>query len=143
MEEGSDAVSLAESRKDSLTIVAEGRVADVVSQRNGLQEILVEAEVTADGAGDFGEKLNVKGPVAYMVVLDEIKDLGFVNIAGIGLGMEDAVGVYRKILTMAFLNALFKTAPNGLGTPGGIRCEVCFFLPIEFLAQIPQINHNE
>ena len=76
----------------------------------------------------------MKDPVADMFVLDEIKNLGFVDIAGIGSGMEDTVGVYRKILAVAFTDALFEAASNGLRAPGGIGGEASFLLPVELLA---------
>ncbi len=54
VEKGADAVSRAEIREDALPVVAEGGVADVVAQGDGLQEVLVQAENLADGAGDLG-----------------------------------------------------------------------------------------
>jgi len=120
--------------EDALTIVAEGRMADVVPQGDGLQKIFVETEIAADGAGDFGEELDVQDPVADVFVFYEIEHLGLVDVAGIGPGMEDAVGVHRKVLAVAFPDTLFETAPNGLGAPGGIGGEAGFFLPLELLA---------
>jgi len=78
----------------------------------------------------------VEDPVADVLVLDEIKDLGLIDVAGVGSGMKDAVGVHCKILAVALSNALFKATPNGLGTPGGVRSEAGFLLPVELLAQL-------
>ena len=103
-------------------------------QGDGLQEILVQTEIPADGAGNLGEKLDVQDPMADVFMLDEVKNLGLVDVAGVGLGMEDAVGVYGKVLTVAFLNTFFKAAPDGLGTSGGIGGKAGFLLPIEFPA---------
>jgi len=134
VEEGPDAVGLAEPGEDALAVVAEGRVPDVVPQGDGFEQVLVEAQVAANGPGNLGEKLNVEDPVADMLMLNEIKDLGFVNIAGIGLGMEDTVGIYRKILAMPLLDALLKATSDGLGAPGRIGGQASFFLPVELLA---------
>jgi len=131
VEKGPDAMSLAELGEDALTIMTEGGVADVVSQGDGFEEILVQTEITTDGTSDLGEELDVQNPMTDVLMLDEVKDLGFVDITGISLGMEDAVGVYGKILAVSFLNALFKAAPDGLGTPGGISGKASLLLPIE------------
>ena len=69
-----------------------------------------------------------------MLVFNEIKDLGLVDVAGVGPGMENAVGVHRKVLAVAFLDALLKVTPNSLGAPGGIGGEADFLLPVELLA---------
>jgi hypothetical protein len=127
-------MSLAELGENAFAVVTEGGVADVVPQGDSLEEILVQTKIPADGPGDLGEELDVQDPVTDMLVFDEVKDLGFVDVAGVGPGMEDAVGVYGKILAVAFLNAFFKAAPDGLGTPGGIGGKAGFLLPIEFPA---------
>ena len=121
VEKGADAVGLAEAREDALAVVAEGRVADVVAQGDGLQEVLVQAEKLADGPGDLGQELDVQHPVADMFVADEVKDLGFVDVAGVSPGVEDAVGVHRKVLAVALGDALFIAPADGRNTPGGIR----------------------
>ena len=56
----------------------------------------------------------MQDPVADVLVLDEVEDLGLVDVAGVSPGMEDAVGVYGKILAVAFFNALLETAPDSL-----------------------------
>ncbi len=68
VKKGADPVGPAEAREDALAVVAEGRMADVVPQGNGLQEILVQAEKLADGPGDLGEELDVQHPVADLLV---------------------------------------------------------------------------
>ena len=133
VEKGADAVGLAEAREDALPVVAEGGVADVVAQGDGLQEVLVQAEKLADGAGDLGQELDVQHPVADLLVADEVKNLGFVDVAGVSPGVEDAVGVHREVLAVALGDALFIAPADGLDAPGGIRREPGFLLLIQAL----------
>jgi hypothetical protein len=79
--------------------------------------------------------------MADMLMIYQIKDLGFVDIAGIGPGMEDTVGIHREILAVAFGNAFFKAPPASLGAAGGIQGEPGFLLAVKDMTQIPQINH--
>ena len=133
VEKGADAMGLAEIRQDALPVVAEGRVADIMAQGDGLQQIFIQAQKLADGPGDLGQELDVQHPVADMFVFDEVKDLGFVDVAGIGLGVEDAVGVHGKILAVTLGDPLFKAPPHGRHTPAGIRREPGFLLLIQDL----------
>jgi hypothetical protein len=66
-------------------------VADVVSEGDRLDEVLVEPEGAADCAGNLRNKLDMDHPVGDMIVIDEIKDLCFVDIPGIRPGMDDPV----------------------------------------------------
>jgi hypothetical protein len=125
-------VGPAEGREDALAVVAEGRVADIVPQGDGLQQVLVQTQKLADGPGDLGEELDVQHPVADLFVADEIKNLGFVDIAGVGPGVEDAVGVHREVLAVAKSDALFIAPADGANTLGGIRREPGFLLLIQF-----------
>ena len=133
VQKGADPVRLAEARQDALAVVPEGRVADVVAQRDGLQEVLVQPEKLADGPGDLGQKLDVQHPVADLFVADEVKNLGFVDVAGVSPGVEDAVRVHREVLAVAFGNALFIAPADSLHTLGGIGREPGFLLLIQAL----------
>ena len=62
MEKGTDAVGLAEGREDALAVMAEGRVADIVAQGDGLDQVFVQAQKLADGPGDLGEAAARAGP---------------------------------------------------------------------------------
>jgi hypothetical protein len=95
MEKRTDAVSLADAREDALAVVAERRVANIMAQGDSLQEVLVQAQKLADGASDLRQELDVQHPMADMFVVDEVKDLGLVDATGIGLGVEDAIGVCK------------------------------------------------
>jgi hypothetical protein len=134
VEKRPDIVLLTESGEDPFAVMAEGGVTDVVAEGYGFDEILIKAQVSANGTGNLGKELDVENPVANVFVFYEIKDLGFVDIAGIGAGMQDAVGVHREILAVTFLNPLFKAAAAGLGALGGIGGQANFLLPVELQA---------
>ena len=75
-----------------------------------------------------------------MVVVDQVEDLGFVDIPRIGEGVEDTIGVYRIVLTMACIKVFLRMPANGiLAVSSEGRKEVP--LPgIHRLFQPPQID---
>jgi hypothetical protein len=96
MEELPDTVLLAEPGEAVLTEMPVGDVTDVVPERDCFNEILVEAEGPPDGSGDPRDELDMDDPVRDMIVLDQVEDLGLVDIPGICTGMDDPVSVPRK-----------------------------------------------
>src|SRR5215213_4797792 len=76
-----------------LTGVAERRVTEIVAETNRLDEVLIEEERPADGAGDLGHLEGVGEPGAVVVTSGSDKDLGLVHQPAKALGMEDAVTV--------------------------------------------------
>ncbi len=76
-----------------LARVAEGGVAQVVGQGDGLGQVFVEPEDACDGAGYLGHLQGVgqSGPVVVALVVDE--DLGLVLQAAEGGAVDDAVAV--------------------------------------------------
>ena len=77
--------------------VAEGRVAEVVRQRQRLGEILVEAERAGERAGDLADLDRMGEPGAVVVALVEDEDLGLVLEAAEGARMDDAVAVALEL----------------------------------------------
>ena len=73
-----------ECGQEMFAIVTERGVADIMAQGDGLNEIFVEMEKTADGSGNAGDQLHVQNPVGNVVVGDQAEDLGLVDVAGIG-----------------------------------------------------------
>ena len=67
-----------------LSGMAEGRVTDIMTEGDGLDQVLVEVEKTADGAGDSRNQLDVKDPVGDVIVADQAEYLRFIDIAGVG-----------------------------------------------------------
>jgi hypothetical protein len=84
MEKRTYTVSLRNLGEKSLPIVPEWGVTNIMPKGYGLNEILVKPQQTTHSPGYLGDKLNVKGPMGDMIILDEIKHLGFINIARIG-----------------------------------------------------------
>jgi hypothetical protein len=82
-----------EFRKELFPIVAERGMANIMAKRDGLDQVFIQSEKAADGPGDFGNELDVKDSMGDMVILDEIEYLCFVDVSGIGKGMEDPVRV--------------------------------------------------
>jgi len=90
----------AELIEDAFTDMAKGRMADVMAQGNGLDQILVEAQAAANGPADPGDQLDMENPVRDMIIVNQGKDLGLVNIAAVGPGMEDTVTIPGKLRTV-------------------------------------------
>jgi hypothetical protein len=80
--------------------MAEGGVTDIVAKGNSLDKIFIEMQEAADSPGYSGYQLNMQNPVGYMIIGDEGKDLGFVDIPGVGTGVEDPVGIEGKLLAI-------------------------------------------
>jgi hypothetical protein len=64
-----------------------------MAQGYGLQKVGVQTQVPAYGPGHAGDHLDMEDPMGYMVVFQQVKNLGLINIAGIGLGVEYAVHI--------------------------------------------------
>ncbi len=79
-----------------LTGMAERGVAEVMSERQGLGQILVEAERAADGAGDLRHFEAMGQPGAVMIALVIDKDLRLVGQPAKRRRMNDAVPVALK-----------------------------------------------
>ena len=77
-------VTSANIRKIAFAVVSERSMSNIVPQGNGLNEVFIQAEEAAYIPGNFGKKLNMQNPMSNVVVVNKIKNLGFVNVAGIG-----------------------------------------------------------
>jgi hypothetical protein len=85
----------ARSRSSSVSSpgVSQGRVADVVAQRQRLDEILVEGERPGQRAGDARHLERVGQPAAVVVAVIAGEDLGLVGQPAKGGGMDDPVAI--------------------------------------------------
>ncbi len=77
--------------------VAEGGVAEVVAERDGLGQVLVEAEGLGDRPGDLGDLEAVGQPRPVVVPEGREEDLGLVLEPAEGLGVDDPVAVALEI----------------------------------------------
>ena len=80
----------------SFSRMSEGRMADVVSQGDGFNEIQVQMKGGADGAGDAGYQLHVEGAAGNVVIFAQRKDLGLVGVAVVIGAVHDLVDVVHK-----------------------------------------------
>ena len=69
--------------EEPFTVMTEGGMTDVVSKGNGLNKIFVESEYSPYGPCYLGDQLNVEDPMSDMIILDEIEDLGLINVSRI------------------------------------------------------------
>ena len=76
-----------------LARMAEGRVAQIMRQRQSLRQILVEVQRAGDGAGDLADFDRVGEAGAVVVALMGHEDLRLVRQPAEGGGMDDAVAV--------------------------------------------------
>jgi hypothetical protein len=76
----------------------------------------------------------MQDPVADMLMVYEVKDLGLVDIPGVSPGVEDAVRVHREVLAVALIDPLFITPAAGLDTSGRIRREA-LLLPVQTVTE--------
>src|SRR6185503_10138568 len=80
----------------ALAGVAERRVAEIVSERDGLGQLLVQAQDLGDGARDLRDLERVRQPGAVVVARGCEEDLGFVLESAKGLAVDDAVTIALK-----------------------------------------------
>jgi hypothetical protein len=126
-------MTLADGRKMSLSVVPEGCVADVMAEGNGLDEVLVQPEKATNVAGNLGKELDVEHAMGDVIVVDEVEDLGLVDVARIGEGMENSVGVQGKVQPMSPLHPLLGPTVNGGRTRGGMGGKDTGLSAVEFL----------
>jgi hypothetical protein len=78
--------------------------------------------------------------VGDMIVMNQVRDLGFINIAGVGQRMQDAVYIQGKVLAISLLGSGIFSPSNTLSAEGGTGRQFPFFPEIQFMFQCIQIN---
>ncbi len=109
------------SFEHALAGVAERGVAEIVGERDGLRQVLVQPQRAGDRAGDLAdlERMGQPGAEVLAFVLEE--DLRLVLQAPEGRGMDDAVAVALELGARgARRNGI--EPPAALRRIGGIRC---------------------
>jgi hypothetical protein len=104
--------------------MAEGGVAEIMGQRQGLGEVLVEHQLAGDGAGDLRHLQAVCEAGAVEVALVVHEDLGLVLQAAEGGGVHDAVAVALPGGAAGGFGLGVEAAAGGFGAhrPGGEGC---------------------
>ena len=80
----------------ALAGVAEGRVAQIMRERDGLGEVFVEREGTGEGAGDLPHLDRVRQAGSKVIPVEGHEDLAFVGEPAEGGRMEHPVAVALK-----------------------------------------------
>ena len=96
-------IETAERRQASieraLAGMAEWRVAEVVSERQRLGQILIKPQPPRQRAGNLGDFKSMGEPRAIMVAFVKNENLGFMLEPAEGSGMDDAVAIAAKAAT--------------------------------------------
>ena len=75
----------AKSVQNMFTFMPERRVTDVMAQGNCLDQIFIQSQKASCCSGDSGDQLHMQHTMCDVVIVDQRKNLGFVDIAGIRL----------------------------------------------------------
>src|SRR5580765_3103075 len=119
--------------EDTLAGVAEGRVAEIVAERDGLGQLLVEVQHLRDRAGDLGDLQRVREPRAVVIARRREEDLRLVLQPAERLGVDDAIAIPLERRADVVLGLRPGTA-TAVGGPGRLRRENLAFTRLELLA---------
>src|SRR5690606_22615408 len=98
-----------------LASVSEGRVPQVVGQRNGFDEIFVQPERTGHRPGDLCDLQTMREPCAKEVALVIDEDLCLVFQAPEGVSMHDAIAIALEFGAPDRSRLGMKPTPRGFG----------------------------
>src|SRR5437667_2417893 len=123
-----------EAVQDALARVAEGRVAEVVTERDRLRQVLVQSEGSSGAARDLGDLDRVRQARAEVVSLVGYEDLRLVLVTPEGSRVDDAVAVARVLCALVSRHRAGR--PPGTLRPsalGGKDREALLLQPLEVL----------
>ena len=103
--------------ENAFALMTKRRMTYIMAERDRLDQILVEPEKATDSSSNTRDDLNMQNPVSDMIVVNQRENLGFIDIAGIGFGMEDAVGILGKGLPV--IRQGFAGPANGITARAG------------------------
>ena len=108
--------------------MAERRMAEVMGERAGLGEILVEAERARQRARDLGDLQGVGEPRAIVVALVVDEHLRLVGEPAEGGGMDDAIAIAAEIAARGAGRLGMEPAParRGIGGIGRARAAAAY-----------------
>jgi hypothetical protein len=106
--------------KVPLAIVPEGGVSNIVTKGNGLDEVFIQPEKAANIPSYLGKKLDVQNPVSNVVIVNQVENLGLVNVAGVGQRMEYSVPIQGEMLPVPSFNLFFWSSPDGCCAKGSV-----------------------
>jgi hypothetical protein len=82
----------------------------------------------------------MKHPVGNMVILDQVKNLSFINVSGIGQGVKDPIRIQREILPVAGENHFLVRLSQGMPAQTGKGGQSFFLFLVELGLQLFQAN---
>jgi len=111
-----EAVLVHGSVEGLLAGMAEWRMANVMHQGEGLNQIDIKTQLSSDGSGDLCDLDGMGKTIAKMVGVTAGEDLGFGFEAAKSPGVDDAIAVALKVVAVRMLR-LGITASAGLLHP--------------------------
>ena len=127
------AVVLHQAIQHRLAAVAEGSVAEIVRQRDGLREVLIQPERPADIAGNSGNLDRVSQPRSQMVAGAVQEDLRLIFQAAKRAAVDDAVAV-PLVFGAPCRRRLRVLAATGVGAELRVRSQAGPFERFQFLS---------
>src|SRR3972149_6264506 len=126
----------ADRSQSFLSSVAEGRMAQVMPQRDSFGEILVEPERARDSSGQLRYFQGVCEASDVVIALRSNEDLRFVLQTTEGLGVEDAVPI--PLVRRAHGTGLFRSFPTARETTTCSERSESLFVFLEVHAYVGQ-----
>src|SRR5581483_313862 len=105
-----------------LSCMSKGRMAEIVRQREGFNQVNIEAKLCGQGAGDLSDFDGVRQAIAKMVGISASEDLRLMVQPAERAGMNDPVAVAFEVVTVGMAR-LWITASTGLLDAHGIGSE--------------------
>ena len=78
--------------------------------------------------------------VGNVVILDQVENLRFIDVSGVGQGVKNPVRIQREILPVAGENHFLVRPSNGMTAQAGKRGEALFLFSVELGLQVFQSN---
>jgi hypothetical protein len=82
----------------------------------------------------------MKHPVGNVVILDQVKNLSFINVSGVGQGVKDSIRIQREILPVAGENHFLVRPSQGIPAQASKGGESFFLFSVELGLQVFQAN---
>ena len=110
--------------EDALAGVTKRRVAEIVTERDRLGQLLVQTEDLRDRPRDLRDLQRVREPRAVVVALRRQKDLRLVRQASKRLGVDDAVAIALERSPQVIRTLVLGAAPRSEERRVGKECRL-------------------
>ena len=99
--------------QEALSVMPKGGMPDVMAQAGRFDEVFIQTQIPSYGSGHPWDQLDMNDPVGQVVIVDQGKDLGFIDIPGKGKGIQNPVGICWKSLPVFVGCKFFIFTPEG------------------------------